>query len=712
MGNFDNADIFGDFRATGARFAPTMEGMQSSDFFLSSRYPKCLDLRGAQVRGDLALDHIRTAGQVCIEDATLTQDFSIGGACLVNVECGRERERGFSGGVIEAVGLAVGGSVHFVDRSRTYSAEVAESGWAGPNLSCRVDKACDGSSSGEEEKEQDGRLFAIGTIRITRTRITGDLDASGATICAVGLRVEGVALDMRSAEVGGSLFLDGRRDVGPGLFVGLVNLINIKVSGSVIFSGSWFRAPAGQQMGPQRIHLPVVRNAPENRELAGALADHGRDGLREDWSDVDRLQVARTDRELEDWQRNQLWRTCRSAVRQASGEPESPVILADREHWSAEPPASQPMLTVLGNLGIRVPLELSRRELWRLRGGCRAIAMVDAQVTGSVLFGIGPTAWGARAEDVRPHETVQGFDGPSVVVGCVDLDRIRIDGNLRLTGGVFRAVTPVIPDAARRTEANDGDATARESGSEDDKAIGGGIPGNRGVEGDRADNGPPDVSLSAPSTPGWTELKARVCLSLRSANIKGRFESKHFGPIPIRRDDLQDTPPRPILRRIDIEPQSDALRAGLEKHRRALRIVPDFPELKAFLKHFERPGSDDRNGRLGATFNAPACYVDEMLTFLDLALCAEWNDDRSLGATLPALPRVHRLAGSEQDPGRWYPLRPDGLFDLSGAAIQSIHDHPCHGWPTSDGHLELNGCTYNYLTLSHASSHKFPANQN
>jgi hypothetical protein len=53
----------------------------------------------------------------------------------------------------------------------------------------------------------------------------------------------------------------------------------------------------------------------------------------------------------------------------------------------------------------------------------------------------------------------------------------------------------------------------------------------------------------------------------------------------------------------------------------------------------------------------------------------------------------------------WYSLRPDGLFDLSGAAIASIHDHPCHGWPTSDGHLELNGCTYNYISLNHDPSY-------
>jgi hypothetical protein len=207
------------------------------------------------------------------------------------------------------------------------------------------------------------------------------------------------------------------------------------------------------------------------------------------------------------------------------------------------------------------------------------------------------------------------------------------------------------------------------------------------------------VSLSNPSTPGWTELKARVCLSLRSASIHGRFESQYFGPIPIYDVEEEGSDQTPIFCEIEFDRRGGYVSSRLKQIGQDLHIVPGFPDLDGFLEDLGVPGRKDRARDCTAIFNDPACYVDEMVAFLDLAANAESIDDMSLGATLPALPRVHKLAG-------WYPLRPDGLFDLSGAAIQSIFDHPGHGWPTSDGHLELNGCTYNYITLSHESSFK------
>jgi hypothetical protein len=44
-------------------------------------------------------------------------------------------------------------------------------------------------------------------------------------------------------------------------------------------------------------------------------------------------------------------------------------------------------------------------------------------------------------------------------------------------------------------------------------------------------------------------------------------------------------------------------------------------------------------------------------------------------------------------------LHPNGLFDLTGAQIGTIDDHPLHGWPTRDGLLDLDGCTYSGLEL-------------
>jgi hypothetical protein len=44
-------------------------------------------------------------------------------------------------------------------------------------------------------------------------------------------------------------------------------------------------------------------------------------------------------------------------------------------------------------------------------------------------------------------------------------------------------------------------------------------------------------------------------------------------------------------------------------------------------------------------------------------------------------------------------LQPNGLFDLTGAQIGTIADHPLHGWPQRDGLLELDGSTYTGLEL-------------
>lgn len=674
MGNFDNADIFGDFRAIGTRFAPTAPEDAYRHPAPRDRRRKALDLRGAHVRGDVELDYVQTSGEIHLEDATLTQDLSLGGARLVHVVA----ESGLAGVVVEAMGLSVGGSVHFVDRRG-------------------ADATLPPAEPEENGGKRDVRLLAIGQIRLTRARIGGDLDASGATICAVGRVVEGVALDMRSVELGGTLYLDGRRDVGPGLFIGMVNLNHISVSGSVIFSGSWFRAPAGQQMGPQRIHLQVLSESHADAEPS--------DENEHEWSLVDCKHVARTDRELADWRKNQLWRTSFSVARpeDRSKGRESPVDLADREQPSS---ASQPtgeMRGLLNELGVLPALDLSRQDLWRLRGGCRAIAMVDARVTGSVLFGIGPVAWGkdnkkgdARAKDdagntedtnntedavtntsssVNGDANGKGRDGPSVVVGCVDLDRIRIDGTLRLTGGVFRAVTPLTPQNSHEPEG----ANTRDSES------------------------PPDVSMSYPSTPGWTELKARVCLSLRSARLNGRLDTKYFGPIQMGGENNARSGYKPMLEAYGWTANRGrkvpkVLSGALYERRRVLHIVPEYEALEKFIPDPGRPISPDQAGDWSIAVNRPAGFVDEMVCLLDLAAIAESIDDRAVGASLPPLPTVHDVAG-------WYSLRPDGLFDLSGAAIASIHDHPCHGWPTSDGHLELNGCTYNYISLNHDTSY-------
>ena len=52
MANFDNADIFGDFRAVGTHFSPTAH-QTTKDPKHRPRHRKCIDLRGAHIRGDV-----------------------------------------------------------------------------------------------------------------------------------------------------------------------------------------------------------------------------------------------------------------------------------------------------------------------------------------------------------------------------------------------------------------------------------------------------------------------------------------------------------------------------------------------------------------------------------------------------------------------------------------------------------------------------------
>lgn len=235
-GNFDNCEVFGDFCAAGAFFAGRGSGAEPGTLGMR----QCLDLRGCNIRGDLQLDHVCATGQIRIEDAIIGQDISLGGAQIVNL--GADVEDGLTGThyrpcgvVVEASRVFVKGSVELVDRSRADE--------------CLLDarRQLDG-------KDRDPRLLAIGQLRFTGSEVGGDFDATGATVCATGVETEGVAFDMRGMTLGGTLYFDARKDVGPGLFIGLINLIHVRVRGSVIFAGSWFRAATGQMMGPERIH--------------------------------------------------------------------------------------------------------------------------------------------------------------------------------------------------------------------------------------------------------------------------------------------------------------------------------------------------------------------------------------------------------------------------------------------------------------------------
>lgn len=172
-------------------------------------------------------------------------------------------------------------------------------------------------------------------------------------------------------------------------------------------------------------------------------------------------------------------------------------------------------MRVLETLGVYEALVFGREGLWSLRGGCRAIAMVDAKIEGSVLFGLSQSVYSTRPtgkksvgnDNSDPATLRSGApDGPSVVIGAIDMDRITVDGDIRLTGGIYRGVTPIT--GARRVEV--------------EKCASSGEPVARRLSG-------PEISLSYPSTPGWTTLMARVCLSLRSATVKGCLESHFFG---------------------------------------------------------------------------------------------------------------------------------------------------------------------------------------
>jgi hypothetical protein len=600
--NFDNAEIFGDFRASGAVFAALDGGSTSAP-------GQCLDLRGAQIRGDLCLDHIRARGLIRLEDADIAQDLELGGARLCNPK----------GVVVDAPGVVVHGSIHLVDRTRAERPSDPDAYRGG---------------------ERDPRLLALGQLRFARARVGGDFDASGATVCAVDVTIEGVAIDLRSAEFGGSVYLDARRDVGPGFFVGLVNMIQARVGGSIVFSGSWFRAPCGQMMGPERIDAELYSET----EMRLDLANRG----------VDPDSTLYRNFSVEDvyyGYEHGFWDDALSAPRALAGHIglHAPVATARmRERTTG---AQSPAHALLKKLKILQGLRYSARGLWRLRGGCRAIALEDAKVAGAVLFGtsidihpVGETDPVGQADSNPAHEGARHLaNGPSVVVGCVDMDRITVDGELRLTGGIFRAVTPIV--------AADDDGDQSDASPTDDN---------------------PDPSLSYPSTVGWTELKARSCLTLRGARIAGRLDTRFFGAIA-------DT----------AEENSGVEVSSLKRWRDRLKLVPEAGPAGDHPEQSIVPHHDPRN------------YADEMLFMIALAGWVEAQGDRRLGATHPHVPPVQEQLGG-------YHLRPDGRFDLRDAYIRAIHDHPCHGWPTSDGHVQLNGCQYDFMQLEHDESRLHP----
>ena len=571
--NFDNADIFGDFRASGAWFAP-LSGQPGA------APPECLDLRGAQVRGDLCLDHIRACGRIRLEDADIAQDLELGGAHLVQAK----------GVALDAPGIVVHGSVHLVDR-RTQS----------------VGRSRPGLREGGTSTALDPRLVAYGQLRFTRAQIGGDFDASGATVCAVDVSIEGVALDLRSAEIGGSVYLDGRRDVGPGLFVGLINLIQVQVNGSLVFSGSWFRAPCGRMMGPEQIDAELYSDS----EMRFALFEAGIDPESPCYRGF-------TVADLYYGYEDRLPDLARSSPAPASN--------VKTQIYAA---GLDPDVEVFAGLAY------GAKGLWRLRGGCRAIAIEDARVAGAVLFGTAIDIHAPRGGDASCHAT-PGI-GPSVVVGAIDMDRVRIEGELRLTGGIFRAVTPLV----------DGLAQADAPKPSDDAA---------------------DVSLSYPSTVGWTELMARTCLTLRGAKVGGRLDTRFFGALPTT-----------------VDRESMLTVSKCQTWRQVLNLVPEDAE--------RLDGGSTRWLTKELRAHQRACeYALEMLYMLAFVSRAERAADHAYGATRPYVPEV-------QDAPGCYHLRPDGRFDLSDARLAAIHDHPAHGWPTSDGHLCLNGCTYDFITL-------------
>jgi hypothetical protein len=153
---------------------------------------------------------------------------------------------------------------------------------------------------------------------------------------------------------------------------------------------------------------------------------------------------------------------------------------------------------------------------------------------------------------------------------------------------------------------------------------------------------------------------------MRAARAGGRLETRFFGAVPVLGESA---------------PAAAPWWAG-ERH--ALRLVPRHAPEGTAGRHGEE-GHDLRN------------YADEIIWMLRFVARVEEGDDRDLGATRPSVPDAHDSRGH-------YPLRPDGKFDLSDARIEAVQDHPLHGWPTSDGHLALNGCTYGFLQLDPAES--------
>jgi len=53
---------------------------------------------------------------------------------------------------------------------------------------------------------------------------------------------------------------------------------------------------------------------------------------------------------------------------------------------------------------------------------------------------------------------------------------------------------------------------------------------------------------------------------------------------------------------------------------------------------------------------------------------------------------------------------PEGIFDLRGAHVDTLSDHPYYGWPTEEGLLKLDRFTYRRLAVQETERHKVWAN--
>jgi hypothetical protein len=717
FGNFDNTRVGGDFVARFAVFAPfrrqdphraaTPDGSQQQ---AESRHPGsrrlrrtelALDLRGARIAGKVDLEYVRATGVVRLEDAKLDQDLEAGGAVFVNP----------AGLTLDASAVRVSGSVHLVDRL-----------W-------RLAK---------DQRRPDPRFLSIGQVRLSRARIGADLDGSGTVVCAPSLHADGTAIDLRSAEVGGTVYLDAHRHVGPGFFVGLINMTHTQVAGAVNFAGSWFRAPAGTMMGPQWVDREIEH---DDLEQLGTVADwvlrqhKGREGTATRRSE---RQLRVTVTEL--WSAVVAYPHRRSPELAASIKTKAQIV-QELAALIAEDTDGQGPDEWHTRRTARA-LRPDDDDIWRLRGGFRAIAMVDAVVGGAVHFGTALDIYPrpefnrkgrekeiARAVGLASDKATgpyadfrsgvcedRGRDAASIVIGCVDMDRVTIQGDLRLSGGIFRAVTPYNvpdPDSDRSQSSSD---DGRES---DTDPPNGQIKSPSHKAGDRsatsrtrARAAGAEESLGFRSGVSWTETKKRVCVSLRGATITGCLVTGFFGAVPMLpkrsdkdrpaswpKDEPSDRPTaaaQGTTERSD-SPGRNAHLAKLLRYRvAALELVPVRIDRLEPLR--EQDSNDSGTGAADSASPAhvggllPFDWAIEIFDFLYMAGRAEREQDEKLMTAAARQPELdHRTGG--------YRLRPDGQFDLRGASIRAIYDDPLYGWPTSDGHLALNGCTYEFLSL-------------